>query len=328
MARPRKYDICLEVTPYYHCVSRCVRRAFLCGHDHYTGESYEHRRQWVEDRLLSLTHSFMIDICAYAVMSNHCHVVLHVDVEKADALTTLEIIERWHGLFAGTLLSQRFLAGHLMSDADIRAVKKQAEIWRKNLMSVSWFMRCLNEHIARRANEEDDCTGRFWEGRFKCQALLDEAAVLACMAYVDLNPVRAGIANSPEESEYTSIHRRLAIFRSDNERPESENLMPFRSKSQPKIAKCLHFNLQDYLELLDWTGRAIRDDTQGAMEIEPPPIAGRQHIERDAWLSMTKGFETLFHALAGSEEAVLSACAHTGRNWSRGINACRRCFPT
>jgi REP element-mobilizing transposase RayT len=328
MARPRKYDICLEVTTYYHCVSRCVRRAFLCGHDDYTGESYEHRRKWVEDRLLSLTRSFTIDICAYAVMSNHCHVVLHVDVEKADALTTAEIVERWHGLFTGTHLTRQFLAGHPLTDAEIRAVEKQAETWRKNLMSVSWFMRCLNEHIARRANQEDDCTGRFWEGRFKCQALLDESALLACMAYVDLNPVRAGVANSPEESAYTSIHRRMAIFRSDIEKPDSANLMPFRSKSRQETTRTLHFSLQDYLELLDWTGRAIRDESHGAIPSELPPIAKRQQIETDAWLSMTEAFESLFHALVGPEEAVLSACAQTGRNWSRGINACRRCFPT
>jgi len=328
MARPRKYDICLEATPYYHCVSRCVRRAYLCGDDALTGQSYEHRRQWVEDRLLSLTHCFVIDICAYAVMSNHCHVVLHVDVDKAASLTTFEIVERWHGLFAGTHLTRQFLAGHRLTDAEIRAVEEQAETWRRNLMSVSWFMRCLNEHIARRANQEDDCTGRFWEGRFKCQALLDESALLACMAYVDLNPVRAGIAHSPEESEYTSIHKRLAVVRGDPESLQSVGLMPFRSRSRHNSANYLNFNLRDYLELLDWTGRAIRIDAYGAIQTNLPPIASRLQIESTAWLAMTEGFESIFHALVGPEEAVLGVCAQTGRNWSHGINACRRCFPT
>jgi REP element-mobilizing transposase RayT len=328
MARPRKHDICLDATPFYHCVSRCVRRAFLCGDDAHTGQSYEHRRAWVEDRLLSISHCFTIDICAYAVMSNHCHVVLHVDVQKAASLTTREVVERWHGLFAGNLLSQRFLAGHSLSDAEVRMLKKQVDTWRENLMSVSWFMRCLNEHIARRANQEDDCTGRFWEGRFKCQALLDESALLACMAYVDLNPVRAGMANSPEESEYTSIHRRIAIFLSEADQHGPANLMPFRSKSDLLTPNCIHFKFQDYLELLDWTGRAIRPDAHGATPTDLPPIANQLKIESHAWLAMTKGFESLFHALVGREESVLTACEQTGRSWSHGISACRHCFPT
>jgi len=94
MPQSRKSQVSLIDTPFYHCISRCVRRAFLCGEDKVTGKSYEHRRQWVEDKLLFLGQVFAIDICAYAVMSNHTHIVLHVDEEQALNLDVVEVIER------------------------------------------------------------------------------------------------------------------------------------------------------------------------------------------------------------------------------------------
>ncbi|MCP4275724.1 MAG: transposase, partial [Gammaproteobacteria bacterium] len=85
MPLPRKALVSLEATPYYHCVSRCVRRAFLCGKDKQSGIDYEHRREWIELRMLALAKAFSINLCAYAIMSNHYHAVLHVDKEQAMA---------------------------------------------------------------------------------------------------------------------------------------------------------------------------------------------------------------------------------------------------
>ncbi len=99
MPRPRCTQVSLEDTPFYHCVSRTVRRAFLCGIDNYSGQSFEHRREWVEDRLLLLTSIFAIDIAAYAVMSNHLHVVLRIDSESAQAWTSIDVVNQWHKLF-------------------------------------------------------------------------------------------------------------------------------------------------------------------------------------------------------------------------------------
>ncbi len=209
MPRPRYAQVSLEDTPFYHCISRCVRRAFLCGVDDYSGKSYEHRRDWVESRLLELAAVFSIDLCAYAVMSNHLHLVLRVDLKTATEWTLEQVLQRWHLLYSGTLLSQRFLRGETLSDIEYITLQQTTEVYRQRLMDISWFMRALNEPIARQANREDGCSGRFWEGRFKSQPLLDDAAVLACMAYVDLNPIRAGIAKTPEDSDYTSIQRRI-----------------------------------------------------------------------------------------------------------------------
>jgi hypothetical protein len=92
-----------------------------------------------------------------------------------------------------------------------------------------------------------------WEGRFKSQALLDEMALLACMAYVDLNPVRAKIATSPEASEHTSVKARIRALQ--NNKPAPPTIAEFVG-SVPK-AQGLPFSLKDYLELTDWTGRLI-----------------------------------------------------------------------
>ena len=204
MPKPRKSQISIEATPYYHCISRCVRRAFLCGKDQVTGVDYEHRRLLIEQRILMLGQVFCIDVCAYAVMSNHYHVVLHINQKHAAQLTTREIHTRWQSLFKGNHLSARYLRGDILCDAELKVIEELADTWRLRLMDISWFMRVLNEGIAREANKEDNCTGRFWEGRFKSQALLDEQALAACMAYVDLNPVRASMAKTPEDSDHTS----------------------------------------------------------------------------------------------------------------------------
>lgn len=209
MATARKTQVSLIDTKYYHCISRCVRRAFLCGKDHFTGKSYEHRRQWVEDKLLELASVFCIDVCAFAVMSNHTHVVLHVDDKKAQRLHDKAVIIRWHKLFKGTLLTQQYLKGEKLNKAQQSLLNRTITQYRTRLADISWFMRVLNEDIARKANKEDNCTGRFWEGRFKSQALLDEAALAACMAYVDLNPIRAKMADTPEVSTHTSIKQRI-----------------------------------------------------------------------------------------------------------------------
>ncbi|MCP4412369.1 MAG: transposase, partial [Gammaproteobacteria bacterium] len=204
MPTARKYQISLSDTPYYHCMSRCVRRAFLCGEDNLTGKSYQHRKQWVVDKLGQLADVFAIDVCAYAIMSNHSHLVLKINKTKAESWSIDEIIKRWTQLFSAGVLIQRYQSGLCYSEGEINKVYALCDMWRKRLMDISWFMRCLNESIARQANAEDKCTGRFWEGRFKSQALLDEQALLACMVYVDLNPVRAGISQTLEDSDFTS----------------------------------------------------------------------------------------------------------------------------
>ncbi|MDH5425911.1 MAG: transposase [Gammaproteobacteria bacterium] len=331
MPRPRYAQVSLDATSYYHCVSRCVRRAFLCGVDSSSGESFEHRRQWVEDKLLELAEIFCIDICSYAVMSNHYHVVLSIHKDQAQALSTLEVIDRWHQLFKGSFLSQRFLKNAALSKAELVALDKQVEIWRTRLMDISWFMRCLNEGIARQANQEDDCTGRFWEGRFRCQALLDEAALIACMSYVDLNPIRAAIEKTPESSQYTSIKKRIrkaqTMMTPNHPNQQTKLLMPFVGNPRKNMPHGLPFRLTDYIELVDWTGRIMRNDKRGSISNELSPILERLSIDPNHWHYMTQHFESHFKGLVGSAYKLKQVCQLLGYTRTLGITPCLERLP-
>ena len=268
MTKAREQQIHLSETSYYHCVARCVRRAFLCGKDSTSGQDFSHRKQWIVDKIKELSGIYALDVCAYAVMSNHYHIVLHIDAETAESWSDEVVIERWKKLFKGNMLIDRFLRGEIKSKAELTVVDEIIATWRERLMDISWFMRCLNESIAREANKEDNCKGRFWEGRFKSQALLDETALLTCMMYVDLNPIRAGINNTLEGSEFTSIQERLFAFtqqrksrqlKSKQQKATDETtaeLLSFKGGASLQIdaQKGLPFSLQDYFELI---GRGV-----------------------------------------------------------------------
>ena len=118
MTRARREQVSLLDTPYYHCVSRCVRRAFLCGHDVHSGDCFEHRRQWIIERLALLEQVFAIDIAAYAIMSNHYHLVLHVHEAQAEGWSESEVIERWLMLFSGPPLVRRQLSGDELTESE------------------------------------------------------------------------------------------------------------------------------------------------------------------------------------------------------------------
>jgi len=309
MTRPRKEQVSLSDTPYYHIVSRCVRRTFLCGTDKVTGKSYEHRRVWIEDRIRILASIFGVDICAYAVMSNHIHLVVKLTPDSINSLNNIEILERWTALFKGPLLVQRWRNGEPLDKAQRDAVASCIEAYRKRLTDLGWFMKCLNEPIARQANKEDGCTGHFWESRYKSQPLLTEEALLSAMAYVDLNPVRAGMAKTPESSEHTSIRERITprfnLTKAITEQQQLEALNEFNIPLKPLLTfeeaarnhkqDGILFAFEDYLELVDVTGRSIRSDKKHAIPNHLPPILQRIEIDYETWLLNVTQFESIYH---------------------------------
>ena len=245
-----------------------------------------------------------MDVCAYAVMSNHTHLVLRINKQKADALSVDEIIHRWHKLYKGMLLTRRYTdptLRDLLYVAELDTVNTPADVYRKRLCDISWFMRLLNEYIARQANKEDDCTGHFWEGRFKSQALLDDAALAACMAYVDLNPVRACQAKTPKTSPHTSIRKRLLAASAEH---QPRQLLPFTGPTKNKEQDGLPFRPEDYFALVELTGRYFHPDKPGKIDRTDSPILKRAGVEHTLWYTLVSGIETSFKTRVSLEQHI------------------------
>ena len=362
MTRARNQLVSLDATPYYHCISRCVRRAYLCGDDPVSGKNFDHRKVWLVERMKQLAAVFAVDICAYAVMSNHYHLVLHVDRKAAQSWTQQEVIQRWTSLFQQNAAQIETLRKNRSSAAARERYRLTLESWRERLADISWYMRCLNESIARQANREDDCTGRFWEGRFKSQALLDDKALITCMAYVDLNPVRAGISTTPETSDFTSIQERLVEQAKRVKNPSNQQhnlvkhfasyyenkqvlkvkkgrLLPLNRDFVGRVDSSLPFSQRDYQELLQWTTVRIRQrETEAGRNAELPARRVLKNLSIDAgkWLDSVTAFHKYFAQAAGTLESLtwfqehragISRLKHPDK-WIRGRGPAQRLFGT
>ena len=333
MTIPRRRQISLGQTPYYHCIARCVRRAFLCGRDRYSGRSFNHRRQWLVDRIRLQASVFGIGVCAYAIMENHYHVVLCADREQVLGWSDDEVIERWTKLFNGPLLVQNYRHGGTLNCTERRMLSGLVSVWRHRLYDISWFMRCLNEYIARRANAEDECSGRFWEGRFKSQALLDQPALLSCMAYVDLNPVRAGLAVNPIDSEFTSIQARLRDFcgstDSRNQRRSSSWLLPFSSEQQPtQRLRVIPFEGREYLDLVEQTGRILRRGKRGHVRGDGCSLLSHIGLSNNQWFALSHDLQRLSLRAIGSLARMRAYAEASGCDWIAGVGRIRVLFAT
>jgi REP element-mobilizing transposase RayT len=324
MGYARKSLVSLNDTPYYHVVARCVRRAWLCGVDDYAGRDYSHRKEWVLERLQQLSSIFTIEICAYAVMSNHYHLVLYVDRAKARKLSEQAVVSRWTRIFRQPDVVTKFLGGEAKGIECERA-RLLIERWRSRLYDISWFMKSLNEYLARRANAEDNCTGKFWEGRFKSQALLDQSGLLTAMTYVDLNPVRAGIAASPDEFQFTSLYERLRAVRSTAGKTFSGRVQLKSFKPGAQCDAAIPYSLRDYLALIDWTCRMIRNEASDAHR-RLPSITRRLNIDATAWVSAMQPRGNVFGRAMGKLDHMRLHAKTLGQSWVRGIQAAVHLF--
>ncbi len=330
MTMPRSRYVQEGKEGVYHCFSRCVRRAFLYGYDTRTQRDFSHRKAWLVNRLRQLAGIFAIDVCAYAVMENHYHTILRTRPDIAEGWSDEEVARRWLTLFPRNKHIKG--AAGLPQEKQIRFLMNCPGLiatLRQRLSSLSWFMGRLNEHMARAANKEDGVKGRFWESRFECKALLDEAAIASCMVYVDLNPVRAGRAATPEESDFTSIQERIHAWAKKAEDTDGMErtdswLCPIRSESGRR--GILPMTASEYFDLVDRSGRMIRSDKRGAIESDLRPILLRIGVNPQAWPETISGFGDKFSFVAGLLCNLRKFADQVGRRWFKGVAAARMAF--
>jgi hypothetical protein len=209
IARGQLIDV--TVARWYHCISRCVRGALLLC------DGASDRRAWLEKRIEELGQIFALGVGGFSVMDNHLHLLLRLDPDVATGWSDDEVVRRWGRLFPPRDKSRE----PLPVPEELVQARLKNPAWvaraRERLQSISWFMKCLKEPLARQANREDDCRGAFFQGRFKSVAILDDEALLAIGVYIDLNPVAAKIAKTPETSKYTSVKQRVDHIKTEDQ---------------------------------------------------------------------------------------------------------------
>ncbi len=298
-----------EVTRWYHCISRCVRRAYLFG-EGMEGGSGLNRKEWLDERLCFLNEVFAVSVAGYAVLDNHLHTLVRIDLADAKQWSPHEVARRWFVLFPPRDTKRQ----PIKVTPEFIESKTQDTAWveeiRKRLSSISWFMKCLKEPLARLANKADDCKGTFFEGRFKSIAILDEESLLTVCAYIDLNPVAAGVAETPEESYHTSIKERVdyvasqgridelraakqgsvAATKAASQLEEGLWLIPIedrRAIDSKREGLLSGFTLGNYLLLVEYTGRIIRNG-KDSISCELADIFDRIGTTAERWQTRMK----------------------------------------
>lgn len=225
-----------------HVFNRTVRRCFLLGDDPISGKNFDYRKHWIEQTLEHFSSQFGIDLLGFAILSNHFHLLVRTRPDIVATWDDTEVARRWLMVCPHRRLPDGSPAVPTEAELNtIRNCSEKVDKIRERLANISWWMRLLCQRVASRANREDGESGRFWQDRFRAVRLLDEASLLACSVYIDLNPIRAAIAENILESDHTSIQRRVQAahqnqtdsFGNVRQREDSRSPTPDRTAATP-----------------------------------------------------------------------------------------------
>lgn len=304
-----------------HVMNRVVRRACLLGIDEFTGKNYEYRRLWIEELIERFANYFGIDVLVFAILSNHFHSVLRSRPDVVATWDDTEVARRW--LMLCPIRKTSNGEPKEPTEAELNGIRNNPQMLqeiRSRLSDISWWMRLMCQRIGIKANREDETTGKFWEARFKAVRLLDEQALLACAAYVDLNPIRAAMAETLEESDFTSVQRRiqsqagcpdadswlapLMIDERAAAMTSPTNPLPNSSGYRCSDLGFLPISLNEYLQLLDWTARQAVTGKRGQTPASVRPILERLSFDESTWCQLVQNFGQLFYNVAGRPQTI------------------------
>ena len=334
MTYPRSRTISKTEDGHYHIISKTVRGAFLLTSD----KDDDYRKMWIIEKMIFLSNIFYIGTESYAIMDNHMHIVVETQYRIADKADPEDIAFRWLYLHPKRKIKEGESPAPTKKEIkEFISNKKQVAIYREKLRDPSCYMQELNQTIARRANKEDNTSGRFWQGRFKCINLAEAGALLKCIMYVELNPVRAAIVKSPELSKFTSCYKRVKAELAREKlkkKPKNKELQEeakldswlspiFNTRKKTGV---LNMTFKEYLELLDWTGREIREDKRGAIPDHLEPILERLKLKSDNWIDSFKSFRRDFHTVAASEGTMRKMAKKVKTSWFHGVGAANQHF--
>ncbi len=337
-----------------HVVNRVVRRCFLMGDDPVSGKNFDYRKQWIENELKKLSAAMGIDLLGFAILSNHFHLILRSRPDVVATWDDTEIARRW--LLLCPRRKNEDGSATEPAECELNSIRhdpdRLAEI-RLRLSDISWWMRLLCQTIAIRANREDGEVGKFWQSRYHAVRLMDEESLLACAAYVDLNPIRAALAETLESSDHTSVQRRIEAQRAeavglgaqpgrlaaDDGGPTADlglskasplsdrflsplelderggELGPCGNRSGTRCSDkgFLAMSVTDYLQLLDWTARQTVPGKRGSTPVDTPPVLERLKLSPSVWCELVSNFGRLFSIMAGHPRIVDGSRSRRGR---------------